>query len=57
MPEDPCADDNGGDCNNGDLRHDTVPISADISDANEPTKENGDKVCLLLPPPLVFNLI
>ena len=57
MPEDPCADDNGGDCNNGDPRHDTAPISADISDANEPTKENGDKMCLLLPPPLVFNLI
>ena len=57
MAEDLCADDNGGDCNNGDLRHDTVPISADISDANEPTKENGDKMCLLLPPPLVFNLI
>ena len=57
MAEDLCADDNGGDCNNGDPRRDTDPISADISDANEPTKENRDKMCLLLRQALVLNVI
>ena len=49
MPQDLCADDNGGDCNNGDPRHDTSPnLRRHLLDANEPTKENRDKTCLLL---------